>query len=354
MAATEGGSGDSDVVVDAKGTVYVADLFDAGGAPGFPISTSFDRGKSYARIVNAALNQSALDREWIASNAAGHVLGTARNDSGALLAWTSTDSALTFDGPVTIADNVSIQGPIVTGPGHTYYTIYGAGADMRFARSANGVQWKTGLIVSGHSPVIFPVIAVDRASNLFAVWSESASDVSGGPVYFAKSTNGGRSWSRPTVLSKPGASTVFPWVVAGAKGRVAVSYAIAHQQVGPDLGNNLGGPETSWDYVIAQTSNALAARPVWSSFVAVRDFHAGSICSLGTECVGPQQFGAGNVPTPFDRRDLDFAGADLDAAGNVYLAYNRDRAPTSGDPNDLARSRTNIELVRQTGGPRLR
>ena len=118
MAATDGGGGDSDVVVDAKGTLYVADLLDASNGFKFPVSTSYDGGQTYARIVNAAPEQTGLDRQWIASNGAGHVLGMARDDTGTLFAWVSNNSARTFDGPISVANNVTIQGPIVTGPGH--------------------------------------------------------------------------------------------------------------------------------------------------------------------------------------------------------------------------------------------
>jgi hypothetical protein len=61
-----------------------------------------------------------------------------------------------------------------------------------------------------------------------------------------------------------------------------------------------------------------------------------------------------NLPLLFDRRDLDFFGAAADAAGNVFVAYNRDRPITSGDPNDVIFAQTDIVLARQTGGPRLR
>src|SRR5437660_217704 len=87
MAATRGGGGDSDVVVDAKGTLYVADLLDSASNFKFPVSTSYDRGRTYARVVNAAPEQTSLDREWIASNGAGHVVGTAQDGNGTLYAW---------------------------------------------------------------------------------------------------------------------------------------------------------------------------------------------------------------------------------------------------------------------------
>jgi hypothetical protein len=361
MSATGGGSGDSDVVVDAKGTLYVADLFDKSGKGTLPISTSTNGGRTYARIVSAAPEQTSLDRQWIASNGAGHVLATASDLSGSLLSWVSTNSARSFEGPISVATGISIQGPVVAGPRHIYYTIYGDGTGMHFAKTADGVNWKTGLIARGHSAVLFPVIAVDHSSNLYAVWSKQTNAYFSGPVYFSRSTNGGRTWSAPAAVSPTTPdvfgttpSAIFPWVVAGSKGKIAVSYAVAHQLAGPDLGSDLGGPQTTWDMVVTRTTNALASRPAWSSAVVARTFHTGSICPDGTGCIGPQQFGLTNLPTPFDRRDLDFAGADVDAAGNVYVAFNRDRPLTTGDPNDVVRSQTDVVLARQTGGQRLR
>jgi hypothetical protein len=361
MAATAAGGGDSDVVVDAKGTLYVADLFDAAGGAKFPVSTSYDGGRTYARVVNAAPEQNDLDRQWIASNAAGHLVGTATSGEGTLFAWVSKNAARYFDGPFAIAKNITIQGPVVTGPGRVYYTVYTDASGVHYARSRDGADWDTGMIAAGHASTLFPVIAADTGSNLYAVWSESSAPFFSGPVYLARSTNGGRTWTRPAAVSPARAdafgttpSAIFPWVVAGARGRVAVSYAIAHQLAGPDLGASLGGPQTTWDYVLAQSMNALSARPVWSSTVIARGAHVGSICPDGTGCPGPQQFGFVNLPTPFDRRDLDFAGADVDSKGNVYVAYNRDRPPTSGDPNDVVTSHTDIVLARQTGGPKLR
>ena len=361
MRSTDGGGGDSDVVVDAKGTLYVADLFDAAGNGKFPVSTSYDGGRSYARIVDAAPEQSSLDRQWIASNGAGHVVGTSQDGNGTLYSWVSENSARSFDGPFAIARNIDVQGPVVAGPGHVYYTLYTDASGVHYARSRNGSDWDTGMVAAGHSSALFPVIAADAASNLYAVWAESTNTLFTGPVFLAQSTDHGRTWSDPLPVSSTRAdvfgtapSAVFPWVVAGSRGRVAVTYAIARQLAGPDPGSNLAGPQTSWDYMLRESTNALSGHPVWSSTVIVRGAHVGSICTEGTGCAMPQEFGFLNVPTPLDRRDLDFAGADIDSRGFVYLAYDRDRPQTSGDANDVVTSQTDLVLARQTAGQRLR
>lgn len=361
MAPSLGGSGDSDVAVDDRGALYLADLFDAQGNATLPVSTSTNGGRSYVRVVSAAPEQTSLDRQWLASNRAGHVVATA-NVSGNLLSWVSTNGARSFDGPTGIAPDVAIQGPIVVGPRRTYYTIYAGGTgQLFFAKSRDGSDWQTGEIVSGHRTSLFPVIAADSSSNLYAVWSETNGTNTSGPVYLVTSTNGGRTWSYPVAVSPPSAdafgtvpSAVFPWVVAGSRGRAAVSYAIARQAAGPDLGADFGGPQTTWDLVVAQTANGLADKPRWTRTVVAPGFHVGSICTIGTACLGPQQFGLLNAPTPVDRRLLDFFGAGTDRAGNIYVALNRDRSPASGDANDVIRSRTDIVFVRQISGPRLR
>ena len=56
-------------------------------------------------------------------------------------------------------------------------------------------------------------------------------------------------------------------------------------------------------------------------------------------------------------RDQDMAvdqPVEISGNGNVYLAYNRDRSATSGNPNDALLPDTDIMLARQTGGQRLR
>jgi hypothetical protein len=277
------------------------------------------------------------------------------------LAWVSSNAARSFRGPVTIAENVSTQGPIVAGPDHVYYTIYADPNGLEYAKSRDGLTWTTGSVAAGHQPALFPVIAADRSGNLYAVWSDVRTPDFTGPVYFVRSSDHGVTWTDPVTVSPSAAdvfgttpSAVFPWVVAGSRGKVAVSYALAHKAAGPDLGGDIGSAETTWDMVIAQTSNALARRPVWSSAVAAHAFHTGSICQQGLTCASPENVGLVNLPLPFDRRDLDFFGAATDAAGNVFVAYNRDRPITSGDPNDVVFSQTDILLARQTGGPRLR
>lgn len=363
MAATKGGSGDSDVVVDAKGTVYVSDLFDGDGNGTLPVSVSVDGGRSYKRIKKVA-TPGSFDRQWIESNGPRNLLVTARDlDAGRIAAWVSNDSARTFDGPFTVARDPSIGGPIVSGPMGVYYMAFSDGTGIRYAKSSDGIDWTTGTIATDHFPVLFPVIAVDDRSNLYAVWTEASGELGLGtsPVYFSRSTNRGRSWSAPRAISpvSPDAfgttpSAVFPWIVAGSPGRVNVSYVLARRAAGPDVASDIGGPETTWDLVVAQSTNATVTRPKWSTITVNRSFHTGSICTFGILCPGPQSFGLLNVPGPFDRRHLDYFEMAVDETGRAYVSYTRDRPATSGDPLDVVEALTDVLVARQSGGTRLR
>lgn len=63
-------------------------------------------------------------------------------------------------------------------------------------------------------------IAVDQDGSLYAVWPDPR-----GPLYGAWSSDGGRSWSRPVVVSEPSVrSTRLGVITATGHGRVAIAY----------------------------------------------------------------------------------------------------------------------------------
>lgn len=361
LPSPPGGGGDSDIAIDGCGAVYVADL-DPGSATGvrsIPISTSLDGGRTYAHTVNLAPDRDDLDRQWIASAATGQVVAIAWADFE-LLAWVSNDFGKSFSGPVVATRDIDSSGPLVAGPGG-YYTILDALGALRWARSPDGVEWTTGLIAGGGAdPVIFPNLTVDEAGNMYAVWTQSTYLNSctptcfatfAGPVYFSRSTDDGQTWSKPMPLSPATRSAMFPWVVVGSPGKVAVTYVVARQTTGtPDLGPNLSSALTQWDLVMRQSTNALSSAPTWRQTVIARNFHTGSLCTLGASCPGQ---GILNAPIPLDRRDLDFAGATLDAEGRVFVGYSRDR-PLSADLADILLANTDLMVARQTGGKTLR
>ncbi|MER3453257.1 MAG: hypothetical protein C4344_06405, partial [Acidimicrobiia bacterium] len=82
----------------------------------------------------------------------------------------------------------------------------------------------------------FPALAVDPRPgrrNLYVSWADRLGGV--GRVVLARSTDGGRTWSAPAVLSTPGEGYVFETAVAVAPtGRVDLGFQALRLQPGGD------------------------------------------------------------------------------------------------------------------------
>jgi hypothetical protein len=388
MAATAGGGGDSDLAIDANHTVWADDLLDGSAASTtIPISTSTNYGQSFKLRTTLAPHASGVtyDRPWLA--ASGLPVVASALSAGALSAadinvWRIDATSGRVTGPKVVASNVDVQGPMIALPRGGFAVAYegldAAGTDTAIvvADSKDGVSWSTHQVADHEVAHLFPVIAADASNGSRDVaWSGDVigTTAPGGlfstggateAVKFATQPSG-HAWSKPQVLSdirldalQDNRPAVFPWVVAGGGG-VDVTYAIATQHpVNPpgvgglpgDLGSpsNFGGPTTTWDLLVAQSFNPGAASS-WTRTVIAGDFHTGSICVGGLEtCPGPQQLQLVNLPTPFDRRELDFIGAGLDPAGNLLVPFGKDTPST-----DLLFPDVNLTLARQAGGPAL-
>ncbi|HEX2065733.1 MAG TPA: hypothetical protein VHI93_02875, partial [Candidatus Thermoplasmatota archaeon] len=362
-ATTLPGGGDSDIAIDAQGTVYVSDLFDSGTNSKLPVSRSTNGATSFAAPVFASPGDVGIvhDRNWIAARGNGIVVVAARAGN-VIHSFTSTAVAgLSFGPAVPVATGASIQGPLRYAPNNELWTLYLAGNDLRYAKSTNdGTSWSTGVVAAGENDIsLFPVVAIDAANNVYAVWARVTSAVPGGipplktEVRFSKSTDGGATWSPATTLSDPGKTALFPWISAGAAGKVDVIWTEARNDVVGDSGNlgpDLGLPVTHWDVKLSQSLDANKTGSTWTTVVAAPSVHTGSLCTSGLACVGPQNLGIGNLPTPFDRRNLDFYSVATDGQGNAIVAYTKDRPFPGVLVGDLVLSWVDVVVARQTGG----
>lgn len=359
LARTPGGSGDSDVAVDALGRVFVSDLLGSGLRTTVPVATSLDGGESFARSVamDPASGDLKWDRQWTVARGDGHVVMSARS-GGTYAAWVSRDAAETFDGPHTVATGVSVGGPLVFAPDGALYAPFVAFDEVRVARSLDGgASWESFRVAGLNGDTyIFPSLDADSDGNLYLAWSFGSGPInalvaqhaSKTVTYLASSRDGGASWSAPAPVAPTARTTLFPWVAAGGPGKVNVAYLEASGAVDP----NVGSPVTTWSVGLAQSLNALDASPSWAHVTAAPSVHTGSICTSGVACVGPQNLGFLNAPTPFDRRHLDFFEMDLDADGNAVIAYGKSR-PVSAALGDVVFSQIDVMVARQTGGSRV-
>jgi len=64
----------------------------------------------------------------------------------------------------------------------------------------------------------FPNIAVDKAGNVYATYSDDTS------VFYSYSTDHGQTWHGPVQVSKSGETAIYPWTTAGSAGKVDIVY----------------------------------------------------------------------------------------------------------------------------------
>jgi len=375
FASALDGGGDADLAVDADGVVYVADLEDPGGWLGVAVSHDHAATFQYKTVVipgSGGLFSSSggiWDRQWLAAWGHGNVVATAgyydsASSSGEVEhSWVSADAGRTFRGPYTVTPLVDVAGKLARSPSGILYMPYIASDAVGVASSADGGRsWQQHAVAPNHGTSSLPSLAVDDAGAAYLAWVDAHNVPAvltgvtlGGVVRVAYSRDQGARWSEPVTVSDPSRTAVFPWIVAGAPGRVDVVYYADRNPANADTGPDLGTPLTQWDVEVAQSldaSGALGARPRWQRTVAVAGVHTGAVCTEGIGCLSPQNLGLVNVPFPFDRRLLDFFGAALGPDGRLIFSYPTDH-PVSG-VSSLLLSEVDIRAATQIAGPTLR
>ena len=296
------GGGDNDIAVSTDGKVYVASLSLVSAS----VATSRDRGETFDNNLLAA-NFIGVDRQWMTSVGSDTVY-MAYHDVAVSQIWLvkSTDAGATFGPPTPVI-------PPAMFPQFMNLVVYGAGnvesdlaADpdgriaMAFLGTSNVVENETPLQKphnvyvwitdpSGANPTVhtvalgdpdssfqglFPAIASDRSGNLYVTWSDLHA------IYLSISRDHGSTWSKPRKISRGSGnhSAVFPYVIAGTKGRVGLSW------LGTSADSN-DDENAKWKTYYAMTTNALASNPSWAQVVASDHVvHNGSICLEGLLC----------------------------------------------------------------------
>jgi hypothetical protein len=201
---------------------------------------------------------------------------------------------------------------------------------------------------------LFASIAIDRAGNLYAVWSEYPLDANGdedgpGAIKLVVSTNGAQTWSTPVTISPSTlGNNVMPWVTAGDAGRVDVAWYGAPQTTNA---NGEYGPDTldngTWNVYMAQSVNALS--PTRSFTVSKVSDHQAKFGTISTQ-------GLGGSP---DRSLGDFMQVTAGPQGQAVISYvddtSADRNPDfcQGCGQTPAEAAGPIMIATQSGGPSL-
>src|SRR5207302_3076706 len=126
-----------------------------------------------------------------------------------------------------------------------------------------------------------PTIAVDAAHNVYAAWSDNSAGTT--DVYVSVSRNRGATWSVPTRVSRGLTLAIYPTIVAGDAGRVAVAwYGTADRA--SSYNNALGA---SWYVYAAVSTNAADGAPTFETVkVSDQPFHHDSMCPHTDICEG--------------------------------------------------------------------
>jgi hypothetical protein len=212
---------------------------------------------------------------------------------------------------------------------------------VRGLRKADGSYTFSSTLVSRepgtNTRQLFVTSALDSAGNIYVVWSrdEAGSNTDTG-TYLSVSTDKGRTFREPVKMNSGGVrNSVFPWVIAGDPGRVAVAF------YGTKTKGDSSSNEGPWDVYVAQSTDFLSKKPhVQQVKVSEHPSHTNPICFSGLGCT------AGEA----ENRNLgDFFQVDMDPTdGSVLVIW----ADTANQYGLLAGSAVN-SFAKQIGGPSL-
>ncbi|MFN2470266.1 MAG: DUF11 domain-containing protein [Gaiellaceae bacterium] len=225
-----------------------------------------------------------------------------------------------------------------------------------------GLTWTNCLaaIAQGETPP-FTIADHDSAGNIYIVYSEKAkyhtymvalhaADVAkcNLPVANIGKTNPG--FSAPVQVDRGNIrTTVFPWIVGGAPGRVAVTFYGTTTDGSPNVGCRPSNPPgaqgfcAAWHVYVNQSLNAISPDATFSQVRATtHPFHYDSICLVGLACDL-------SIP-PGDRTLADFFSIDYNAVSKkLAVVYNRAEKKPNEDFGHVA----NPMVLTQIGGPSL-
>jgi hypothetical protein len=361
-----GGGGDTDVNIrPGDGTVYFASQESLVAQL---VGTSFDKAGTFPTdntnpLVSAPCT--GVDRQWLASWKDTQDVWLAFHIPivGECLAH-SADAGNNWTISQLPVNNVTQSGAMVAdntgGPtNHNLYIVYntsllngtsGSGQYGIAVSTNGGGAWAVHTIAGSKSLRNFNKLQIDTAGNLYATWVDSATQHTWLSTSLAADpanvTAPGSKWSTPVVVeTAPVSVTIFPDVVAGSPGRVAVAYygtpanAATPDDVKPGQGGWFPYVATSYNALCQWNATPCASPTFHQNQIAHTINHDDNICTSGTTCVV--------LPSPDhpgNRNLLDYFDITLDGDGHVGFVWSDTRNAT-GLPF--------VKVARQATGPSL-
>lgn len=200
------------------------------------------------------------------------------------------------------------------------------------------------------SYTLFSSLATDTVGNLYYFYTRTRAG-SDGPVMLAMIPKGSSTWSTPVQVNTPDLkANVFPWIVAGDAGRIAMMYVSTTDTGFNSSGPGIGGPNAQWNVYVSISTDAISCNPTCTvnpspTFSQVQaDDH---VMHKGTICIGGFP---GCLEGQADRSMADFFVITMDPRdGRVFLVWddNADRDTV----NKIGRSY--VTIARERTGPSL-
>ncbi|MDQ4024720.1 MAG: glycoside hydrolase [Actinomycetota bacterium] len=317
------GFSDPEYAIDAAGQVYVSEI------NLLNVAVSKAPGSDEPFTLQNFFAQTVSDRQWMEADKkdvlylVGNELGggTFPNDPvgnfGHYL-HRSTDGGQTFTPGIEDGDGLGdLQ--VDRRNGTLYEAYYGnrvlSMTAYREARKGNLEKRETNEIASGVSMLShWPSFDLDSDGDLYITWDESGQGDRAAGIWYSYSTDAGKTWATPTRVDTNDNTDIWPWLAVGDKGRVAVAWLGADQELPNHNAETPGDQE--WRVHVAQTLNGLGCKgsssPGFKVTVATpRAVHTSTICQGGTICQAER----------VDRRLGDFFTIEIDNAGHVWGGY---------------------------------
>lgn len=339
------GFSDPEFSIDSEGGVYFSEINLANVA----VSSSTDKGSTWAlqNFFGAVLT----DRQWMEADRPGELYFVANALGGGtgtpLSPGTGHFISKSTDGGATFTTNIPNPGGIgdlrVDKRNGTVYEVHYTGGNLsvaafRNARSGDLTKTDDNIVAEGVRLISsFAAIDLDPSGNVYITWDDLGGDEREAGIYYAYSTDAGKTWSQAYQVDDGSGTAIWPWIGVGDDGRVGIAWLQADTRLPNNNGETVG--EHGWRVVGAVTTSGLGCAdsrtPVFSRSVATQDpVHRGTICQSGTICQA----------TVTDRRLGDYISLDVDNTGRMYVGYSDTRV-------DGAVSLPGF--VRQAGGPSL-
>ncbi|HEX2295777.1 MAG TPA: sialidase family protein [Actinomycetota bacterium] len=338
---TSTGFSDPDLTKDAAGNIYNVEI----NLANVSVFASPDDGQSWPTANPVAASG---DRPWVTGQEENEVFLYVNLPKSL---WRSTDGGLTFTLVGTEGD-VGPDSKMISDPLNPKSGLLGPLDEGGVSISKDdGATWTDYPAALGDSTQFFGAIAADRAGWVYAAnaggYSGSNDTTADGSVTFNYFNRKTKKWApRPIEIPIPKGDALWPWIIAGDDGRVAITWY-----------QTLAGKPDEFRAYVAYTMNGHGSRVKCSDgstrFVPPqfevadatgRPIHRGKICLSGTTCNANPSFEGG------DRRLGDFFTVNFDHKGTLFIVSGDTTLPSpTGGPKPVA----NPIFVKQVSGDKM-